>query len=161
MTAAVYTELELSEHKRPQLNKLAKKLGITSLAGKNEDLIERMVTKSKSVRCTWDNDGDLVAPKSVEVVNGKRTHPVMGEYKEVIIRARKEDIVDEQFNNGHYAARIIMGEPVKLPEGFIKFITTACVSIDHYYDENKINPETGQLGLHTSRSIPEFYVTYL
>ena len=155
--SATYSYEELSDKKRPELNKLAKKLKLNDLRGKNEDLIERIILKTKTVRCTWDSDGDLVAPQEAEVQNGKRTHPVLGEWKKYVVEARDIDLKDETFANNDFAARIKMGETVSLPVGFAKFIRTACYTLEHYYDETKRDPATGQMGLHTSRKVSDFF----
>lgn len=154
---AVYTYEELSMLKRPELNKRAKLLKLNDLRGKNEDLVERMIIKSKTVRCTWNEEGNLVAPVEAQVSNGVRTHPVLGEWKKFVVEARESELKDETFANNDFSARIIMGEEVMLPVGFAKFIRTSCYSTEHYYDENKIDPATGKLGLHTSRRISDFF----
>jgi len=159
MKSAVYSYEELGEFKRPDLNRLAKKLKIHDLKGKNEDIIERMINKTKIVRCTWDTEGDLVAPAEVDVVeNGKRNHPVLGEWKTYVIEARDTTVLDETFANNHFAARIEMNKPVNLPEQFAKFIQNSCYSLEHYYDENRIDPATGKMGLHTSRRVSDYFV---
>jgi hypothetical protein len=157
--SAVYTYEELAELKRPELNKRAKLLLINDLKGKNDDLIERIITKTKTVRCSWDTEGNLVAPKETVVQdNGVRRHPVLGEYHKYIVEARESELNDETFANNHYAARIKMGEPVIIPDGFANFIANACYSFEHYYDENKLDPTTGKMGLHTKRRISDFFV---
>ena len=160
MKSAIYSIEELSELKRPELNKLAKKLKLEDLRGKNEDLVSRMVIKTKSVRCLWDSDGDLVAPAETASAvqgDGKRRHPVLGEWKKYVVEAREHELVDETFANNDFAARIQMGKEVMLPEGFAKFIATSCYSIEHYYDDTKIDPVSGKLGLHTKRQVPDFF----
>jgi hypothetical protein len=156
--SAVYTVEELNNLTRPQLNIKAKKLNLANRAGKNSDLIDKMIAKTKTVRCSWDTDGDLVAPKETIVQdNGKRIHPVLGEYKKYIIDARESELKDETFANSHYAARIEMGKIVEIPEGFAKFIANSCYTMEHYYDENKYDPTTGKMGMHTSRRLPDFF----
>jgi len=155
--SAVYSYEELSELKRQDLNKRAKLVRVNDLKGKNEDLIERIITKTKTVRCTWNEDGNLVAPQEQEIHKGVRTHPVLGEWKNYIVEARDIDLKDETFANNDFAARIKMGETVSLPVGFAKFIRTACYTLEHYYDETKRDPATGQMGLHTSRKVSDFF----
>jgi len=156
--SAIYSYEELQEKKRPELNKLAKLLSLNDLRGKNEDLIERMIIKTKTVRCSWDSDGNLVAPKETVVQDdGKRMHPALGEWKKYIVEARDQTVQDETFANNHFAARIKMNEVVTIPEGFAKFIQNACYSLEHYYDEGKIDPATGQMGLHTSRRVSDYF----
>ncbi len=157
MKSAIYSYEELSELKRPELNKRAKLLRINDLKGKNEDLIERMIIKSKTVRCTWNEDGNLLAPVEEAVADGVRKHPVLGEWRKYIVEAREQDLKDETFANNDFSARIVMGQEVMLPMGFAKFIRTACYSLEHYYDETKIDPATGRLGLHTSRKVSDFF----
>ena len=159
METANYTYEELSDKKRPDLNKLARKLKVQDLRGKNEDLIERMINKTKTVRCTWDSDGDLIAPHEAMAQEGagKRMHPVLGEWKTYVIEAREHELVDETFANNHFSARIKMGEEVTIPEGFAKFIANSCYSFEHYYDETKMDPATGKMGLHTKRRISDFF----
>lgn len=155
--SATYTYEELSVLKRNELNQRAKKLLINSLKGKNEELIERIINKTKMVRCTWDNMGHLIAPKETVVADGKRIHPVLGEWKKYIVEARDPDLKDETFANNDYAARIVMGQEVALPEQFAKFINNSCYSLEHYYDETKRDPETGKFGMHTSRRVADFF----
>jgi len=157
METANYSYEELSDKKRPELNKLAKKLKLHDLRGKNEDIVERMINKTKTVRCSWDSDGDLVAPQEAEVQNGKRIHPVLGEWRKYIVEAREAELKDETFANNDFSARITMGKEVMLPMGFAKFIRTACYTTEHYYDEAKIDPATGTMGLHTSRKVSDFF----
>ena len=158
MKAALYTYEELGMLKRPELNKLAKLLKLSDLRGNNEDLIERMIIKTKTVRCTWDTDGNLVAPhEEVIHTNGSRRHPVMGEWKNYIIEARDSTLTDETFANNDFSARIQMNQVVNIPEGFAKFIQNSCYSLEHYYDESKIDPVTGKMGLHTSRRVSDFF----
>lgn len=156
--SALYTYEELQELKRPELNRLAKKLGINDLKGKNDDIIERMINRTKTVRCTWDSEGDLVAPKETKPVESKRVHPVLGEWNKYIIEARDNTITDETFANNHFSARIKMNEEVNIPTMFADFISNSCYSLEHYYDETKINPETGLMGLHTKRRVSDFFV---
>ena len=141
--SAVYSYEELAELKRPELSKRAKLLKITSLSGRNEDLIERMINKSKTVRCTWDNEGNLIAPVETHTESGVRKHPALGEWKDYIVEAREQELKSETFANNHFSARIKMGEKVNIPEGFAKFIRTSCYSLEHFYDETKIDPATG------------------
>jgi len=158
--SAVYTFEELENKKRPELNKLSKLLGIRELSGRNVDLIEKMITKTKTVRCTWNDEGNLVAPKETIIqADGKRIHPVLGEWKKYIVRARESELIDETFANNHFAARIVMNQEVMLPSGFAKFIANACTTREHYYDESKFDPTTGKMGTHTTREIPDFFIT--
>jgi len=159
MKSANYSYEELSDHKRPRLNQIAKKLKIHDLKGKNEEIIERIVNKTKMVRCTWDKEGDLVAPVEQVTVtsDGKRRHPVLGEWKKYVVEAREHELQDETFANNHFAARIQMGKEIMLPEGFAKFIANSCYSIEHYFDETKMDPTTGKIGLHTKRTVPDFF----
>ena len=157
--SALYTYEELDSKPRPELNKLARKLKIDSLKGKNTDIIERMILKSKTVRCTWDEEGDLVAPlEEAKTVGGVRKHPVLGQWKMYVVEARESELKDEQFANNDFAARIQMGKEVSLPESFAKFIANSCYSFVHFYDETKIDPETGKYGLHTKRKEADFFV---
>jgi hypothetical protein len=157
--SAIYTVQELGNLKRPDLNRIARKLKIKEVTGKNEDLISRIVQRSMSVRCTWDEDGELVAPEEfVNASTGVRTHPVLGEWKYYIVEAREQDVIDETFANNHFSARIKMGEKIAMPKGFADFISNSCYTMEHYYDEQKIDPETGTVGYHTSRRLPDFFV---
>ncbi len=179
MKSAVYTVEELNEVKRPRLNELARKINVGDLRGTNKALVERMILRTKTVRCTWDGAGDLIAPPdevttptmveevkapteapkaTVAKVNTKRIHPVLGEWNKYIIEAREVELKDETFANNHFAARIQMGVEVMLPDAFANFVATSCYSIEHYYDETRMDPTTGKMGLHTKRNIPDFFV---
>jgi len=154
-TKVAYTMSDISELKRPDLTRLAKKLGINNLKGKNEDLIDRIISTSEQVNCEYDEDGELALIG--EPIKRVRKHPVLGEYVKVIVTPRDPEIKEETFANNDYQCRVIMGQEVEMPEGFMKFINTACYSVEHFYDENKYNAETGKYGMHTSRRVPDYF----
>jgi len=156
-----YTHSNLSELKRPELSKLAKGLKINDLSGKNADLIERIVFTSETVETDLDELGNIVAVNEPISTPKVRTHPALGKYVKVSVQARERDVLDEHFMNNDYACRIKMDTPIEIPEGFVKFIQTACYSIEHFYDENAFNPETGSKGLHSQRKVNDFFITYL
>ena len=156
-TKVAYTEEDLKDLKRPELNRLAKKIGINDLRGKNVDFIAKMIDKTETSTCEYDDMGELIAIEAVQ--KNVRTHPVLGEYVRAIVTARDHDTKVEVFANNHYQARIRMGDEVIIPKGFIKFINTSCHSLEHYYDETKFNSETGKYGVHTKRKIPDFFAS--
>ena len=154
---SAYKYDDLSGLKRPELNRLAKKLGVNDLKGKNDDMIARMIAMSETNDCFYDDMGELQAQQSVEA--NARKHPVLGEYVLVTVSARDGETREEFFANNDYQCRIVMGEEVMIPRDFIKFINKSCYTKEHHYDENKYNPQTGKLGLHTDRKIQDFFAS--
>ena len=154
---AAYKHDDLSGLKRPELNRLAKKLGLNDLRGKNDSIIDRMVNASETQTCEFDEMGELVAVQAV--AKNVRRHPVLGEYVKAVVNPRDSEIKEEFFANNHYQCRIRMGEEVFIPVDFIKFINKSCHSVEHYYDERKYNPETGKYGLHTERKVQDYFAT--
>ena len=149
-----YRKDDLEGLKRPELNRLAKKIGINDLRGKNVDFIDKMIKQSEESNCEYDDMGEL---QVVGIITpNERTHPVLGKYVKVVVSARDSEIKADVFANSHYQARIRMGDEITIPEGFVKFINS-CHSIEHYYDETKFNPETGKYGLHTQRKIQDYF----
>ena len=153
----VYTTEHLSGLKRPEMNRLAKKIGINNLKGKNDDMIIRMIEQSEINECEFDEMGELSLVR-VAKTNNVRRHPVLGEYVNVTVTPRDPEIKQEFFGNNDYQCTIRMNEPVRIPTGFVTFINSACYSIEHYYDETKMDPASGKMGLHTQRKIPDFFV---
>ncbi len=154
----IYRYDDLSGLKRPELNRLAKKVGVNDFKGKNDAVIERMIKQSEINECEFDEMGEL-SIKNVPKRDNKRRHPVLGEYIPVQVSSRDPDIKQEFFGNNDYQATIQMNNTVIIPKGFVKFIRTACHSLEHYFDDTKINPATGKMGLHTTRKVPDFFVT--
>ena len=92
----------------------------------------------------------------VEVVEGKRIHPTLGEYKRVIVHARdpKEGSVFASINL--YTVEFQPGEEIELPEKMIAFLKKAS-KIEHYFDRNLIS-ENGNPGVHTYREVPRYII---
>jgi len=155
MNKTAYKAEDLQGIKRSELNRLAKKIGINNLRGKNEEIIQRMVDKSETEECEYDEMGELSFVQSTE--ERAKVHPVLGKYVTVIITARDNEVKREFFANNDYQCNAPMNREVVIPEGFIKHINTACYSVEHYYDADAINPETGEKGLHTKRQIQDYF----
>ena len=154
-TNVAYKYDDLSGLKRPELNRLAKKLGINDLKGKNEDMIERMINTSESSNCQYDDMGELQAQQTV--AERTRRHPVLGEYVKAVITPRDQEVEREFFANNDYQCNAPMNREVVIPIDFIKFINKSCYEIENYYDEHRINPETGHRGMHTSRRVQNYF----
>jgi len=157
MTRAAYTKQELQDLKRPEINRLAKKIGINNLRGKNTDMIDRMIDVCETKECEYDDMGEIIAID--KIVQNTRTHPVLGEYVKIVVNARDNELREEFFANSHYSCRIRMGDEVMIPIGMMKFINNSCHTLEHYYDDKKYNPETGKYGVHTERKTQDFYAS--
>ena len=155
MIKTAYTAEDLKDIKRSELNRLAKKIGINNLRGKNEEMIERMVSKSETENCEYDEMGELSFVQTS--TERAKIHPVLGEYVTVVITSRDPEVKREFFANNDYQCNAPMDREIVIPEKFIKFINSSCYSIEHYYDELAIDPETGNRGLHTSRQIQSYF----
>ena len=131
---------------------------MNSLKGRNEDMIERMIEQSETNECEFDEMGELSVIKAKKADNVRR-HPVLGEYVMVEVTPRDPEIRSEFFGNNDYQATIRMNTPVRIPVGFVKFINKSCYSIEHYYDETKMDPTSGKMGLHTQRKICLLYTS--
>jgi len=151
----MYVKEDLEGRKRPELNRLAKKVGVNNLAGKNETMIERIIEHTETNECRWDEDGELVAVNTVESL--AKVHPVLGEYVKCTVTPRDMEIKKEYFANTHYMCTIVMNEVVSIPRGMVDFINKSVHSIEHYYDEFAFNPETGKLGVHTTRKVQDYF----
>ncbi len=154
---AAYTLDDLKDIKRPELNRLAKKIGINDLRGKNADFIQRMIDVSETKECEYDDTGELISLD--KVIDNKRIHPVLGEYVKCIVNARDNELREEFFANSHYSCRIRMGDEIMIPMGMMKFINSSCHTLEHYYDDKKFNPETGKYGVHSQRKVQDFYAS--
>ncbi len=150
-----YALNDLEGIKRPELNRLAKKIGINDLRGKNDAFIQRMIDVSETKECEYDDAGELIALD--KIVDNTRVHPVLGKYIKCVVNARDAEIKENFFANSHYSARIRMGDEIVIPEGMMKFINTSCYTVEHYYDDSRFNPETGKYGLHTQRKVQDFF----
>ena len=146
---------DLSGLKRPELTRLAKKLGINDLKGKNETLIERMITTSETTRCEYDDMGELQAIQTAE--ERVKRHPVLGEYVKAVITPRDSEVKREFFANNDYQCNAPMNQEIVIPVEFIKFINTSCYELEHHYDEHKMNPETGMRGVDTTRRVQNYF----
>ena len=155
MNNSAYKLDDLSGLKRPELTRLAKKLGVNVLSGKNEDLIERMINKSEEVNCEYDDMGELQAVQSVQ--DRVKRHPVLGEYVKAVITPRDSEVKREFFANNDYQCNAPMNTEITIPVDFIKFINKSCYEIEHTYDEHRINPETGHRGMHTDRRVQNYF----
>ncbi len=152
-----YTKQELEDLKRPEINRLAKKIGINNLRGKNADMIDRMIDVCETKECEYDDMGEIIALD--KIVSNERIHPVLGKYVKVVVNSRDNELREEFFANSHYSCRIRMGEEVMIPEGMMSFINKSCHTLEHYYDEKRFNQETGKYGVHTQRKVQDFFAS--
>ena len=155
MIKAAYKAEDLQDIKRTELNRLAKKIGINNLRGENEEMIQRMVDKSETESCEYDEMGELSFVQTQE--ERKKIHPVLGEYVTAVITPRDNETKREFFANNDYQCNAPMNREIVIPEQFIKFINSSCYEVEHYYDEDAINPETGHKGYHTSRRVQNYF----
>jgi hypothetical protein len=114
-----------------------------------------MINTSETTRCEYDEQGELQAIQTTE--DRAKRHPVLGKYVKVMIVPRDSEIKREFFANNDYQCNTPMNTPVIIPEGFMAHINTACYSIESSYDEHKLDPATGHMGMTTKRKIPDFF----
>ena len=91
-------------------------------------------------------------------VEGKKVHPVFGEYKSVIVHCT-EDAPDKTsifISINAYTVEFHPGTKVSLPIGIIKFIKQAHV-MKHYYDPRAMS-EMGVMGAHLTREVPMYII---
>ena len=92
----------------------------------------------------------------VEVKDGKRIHPQLGEYKKVIVHSKdpKEGSIFASINL--YTVEFQPGEEIELPVKMINFLRKASY-IEHYFDKTRLS-ENGNPGVHTYREVPRYIV---
>jgi len=91
------------------------------------------------------------------VIDGKRVHPQLGEYMDVVVHARdpKEGSIFASINL--YTVEFQPEEKISLPIGMIKYLKTNCTTVEHYYDANAIS-EMGSVGVHKTREVPKYII---
>jgi len=92
------------------------------------------------------------------VVEGKRVHPVHGEYRSVILHptAGNEQNTSIFLSVNNYTVEVQPRTKVSLPKGIIKFAKQS-TRIEHYFDRNAVS-ENGNVGAHLSREVPNYIV---
>jgi len=90
------------------------------------------------------------------IKDGKRYHPILGEYKKVRVQARDPKDTSLFFSIGLYTVEFRAGDVVELPKGMIKFIKN-CYTLEPYFDKQAIS-ENGNIGVHTTREVSLYFV---
>jgi len=94
------------------------------------------------------------APSTYE--DGKRFHPQLGEYIEVIVHQRDPKAGSIFASINLYTVEFQPEEKIPLPKGMIRHLRK-CSSIEHYFDPNAMS-ENGNMGMHKTREVPKFIV---
>jgi len=92
----------------------------------------------------------------IEIKDGKKTHPTLGEYLDVVVHARDPKEGSIFASIGLYTVEFQPEEKISLPKKMIKFLKQA-YTIEHYFDPQAIT-ENGNVGAHLSREVPRYIV---
>jgi len=92
------------------------------------------------------------------VVEGKKVHPIHGEYVSVILHptAGNEQNTSIFLSVNNYTVEVQPRTKVMLPKGIVKFAKSA-KRIEHYFDRNAMS-DNGNVGAHLSREVPLYIV---
>jgi len=141
----------------PQMNKaelldICQTLGIEVEKGDTNKVLVDRIQDSGLYQSTIEKTG-----AATKVVDGKRVHPQLGEYVDVIVHARDPKEGSIFASIGLYTVEFQPEEKISLPIGMVKFLKKDCSTIEHYYDRNAIS-ENGNAGAHLSRRVPKYIV---
>lgn len=119
----------------------------------NAIMVQRIQESGKYKPTKETGAGKLMVDKK-----GRRTHPVLGPYRDVIVHPTTANNMKTSIfvSINFYTAEFQPREKVSLPTEVIRLLKSPSVP-EHYFDATAIS-ENGNVGAHKTRYVPKYIV---